>query len=207
MRDLNEGVYIHRKAWEYALAIYGLEQLGAVKDDARAIAVGAGSERPLYYFANRIREMVATDLYDDPDHEGTPHMLESPERFAPFEYRRDHLRVKRMDAAHLEFEDEAFDFAFSLSSIEHFGSRDRIRQAVREMARVVKGDGIVCLIIVHGSDDLQLVGGPLDLRVSRSLVENPIQVDVERNQHVSPHIVLYGGGVLWTSLSLFFRKI
>lgn len=226
MRQLGEGVYIHRKAWEYAICVHGLTELGVVRDNARAIAVGAGSERPLFYFANVIEEMVATDLYDDPEHEGQPAMLTNPENFAPFEYRRDHLTVKRMSGTHLEYPDNTFDFAFTLSSIEHFGSRDAQRQAMSEMRRVVKPNGVICVAtelilnnathheyftldelrdVIINTPGLSLTGGDLDLRVSRSLFENPIQLDVEPNLNVSPHIVITAGGVIWTSIVLFFR--
>src|SRR5579872_6711019 len=46
MHEVREPVGIHRKSWEYALCIEGLRRLGAVKPDAKAIAVGAGHERP-----------------------------------------------------------------------------------------------------------------------------------------------------------------
>lgn len=228
MRELGEGIYIHRKAWEYAWAVCGLRTLGVVTPEARAIAVGAGSERPLYHFANTISEMVATDLYDSPDNEGTPEMLSRPEAFAPFDYRRDRLTVRRMDGTDLGYPDGHFDFAFSLSSIEHFGSHARVRQAVREMVRVVRAGGIACVmtelilndahhpeylrleeleeLVIRASPDAELVGGPLDLRISRSLIENPIDLDHEENHHVSPHIVLHSGGVLWTSVALFLRR-
>jgi hypothetical protein len=73
--ELNCGRYIHRKDWEYALCIEGLEKLGVVHPKARGLAVGAGYERPLFYFANKIEKMVATDLYENPDNEGKPAML------------------------------------------------------------------------------------------------------------------------------------
>ena len=114
MRSLNEGTYIHRKSWEYALCIYGLKKLGAVTPKSQAISVGAGYERPLYYFANCIEQMVATDLYDNEDHEGKPAMLIDAQRYAPFGYRGDHLKIRRMNRTNLEFDDEVFDFAFSL---------------------------------------------------------------------------------------------
>lgn len=76
---------VHRKSWEYALCIHGLETLGVVTPESRALLIGAGSERPLYYSANHVREMVATDLHDDPYREGTPAMLTTPEAFRPFE--------------------------------------------------------------------------------------------------------------------------
>lgn len=124
LRELGQPVKIHRKAWEYAVAIKGLERLGMVRPDARAIAVGAGTEPPLYYFANHIARMVAIDLYEFPDNEGTPAMPEDPQSFAPFAYREDRLEVCLMPGDKLDFPGGSFDFLSCLSSLKHFGSRE-----------------------------------------------------------------------------------
>ena len=81
---------IHRKSWEYAWCVLGLEKLGGVVPSASAIAIGAGSERPLYYFANKIGRMLATDVYGKyPGNEAPRDMLTSPEKYAPFRIRMD----------------------------------------------------------------------------------------------------------------------
>jgi glycosyltransferase involved in cell wall biosynthesis/SAM-dependent methyltransferase len=227
MRDMRQPICVHRKGWEYALCIHGLDQLGKVTPDAEALAVGAGSETPLFFFANRIKRMVATDLYDNPDHEGTPAMLADPKAFAPFPYRESHLEVLRMSGDKLEFDDNTFDFVFTLSSIEHFGSRNVQRKAVDEIARVMKPGGVACIIteliltwgqhkeyftleeigdIFLGRHDLELVGGDLDLTISSSLVEYPVDLDKSRHVARSPHIVLRRAGLRWTFLSMFLQK-
>ncbi len=227
MQALGEGVYIHRKSWEYAMCLIGLETLGVVRPEARAVAVGAGSERPLFHYANRISEMVATDLYATPGREGDPRMLTNPEVFAPFDYRKDRLKVLRMDATGLDFPDASFDFGFCLSSIEHFGSREKSARAMQEMHRVLKPGGVVCIsteLILNGANHAEyfsteeldrtilrsaafkLAGGGPDLSISRSLLLNPIDLDDETDLHVSPHIVLKQGNVVWTSVILFLRK-
>lgn len=226
LRELGQPVTIHRKSWEYGLCLEGLEQLGALHPDATAIAVGAGSEPPLFHLANLLSRMVATDLYDNPDHEGNPAMLADPSRFAPFDYRRDHLEVYRMSGDHLEFAEDEFDVAFSLSSIEHFGSRATQRTAFDEMIRVVRPGGTICImteLILTGHTHpeyfqwaemseiflehpaVELVGGEIDLTISRSLIDNPIDPRDSRTQNRSPHIVLDLDGMKWTSLSMFFR--
>jgi SAM-dependent methyltransferase len=227
LRELRQPVTIHRKSWEYGLCLLGLEQLGALRPDASAIAVGAGSEPPLFHLANIIGRMVATDLYDNPDHEGNPAMLDNPAAFAPFEYRRDRLEVYRMSGDQLAFEVNTFDIAFSLSSIEHFGSRATQRAAFDEMIRVVKPGGIICIMTeliltghTHGEyfqwDEMSeiflehpgvtLVGGDVDLTISQSLIDNPVDPRDARTQNRSPHIVLDLDGMKWTSLSMFFRR-
>jgi glycosyltransferase involved in cell wall biosynthesis/GT2 family glycosyltransferase/SAM-dependent methyltransferase len=229
MRSLGEGSYIHRKSWEYAYCIYGLTHLGVVNPNCEAIAVGAGYERPLFYFANQIKKMVATDLYNNPGREGDPSMLTTPEKFAPFPYKKENLEVHKMNGTDLKFVENSFDFAFTLSSIEHFGSRENIKKAMSEIYRVLKPGGVLCLateLILNNAhhpefftlDELKdnilestnikfkMVGGDLDLRISQSLVLNPIEIDTEKNLNISPHIVLKSGNVIWTSVICFLQK-
>lgn len=227
IRELGQPICIHRKSWEYGMCMHGLAQLGVVNPAAKALGVGAGSEPPLYHFANLVDSVVATDLYDNPDHEGTPQMLSNPKAFAPFAYREDHLQVMQMSGDELTFEDGAFDFLFCLSSIEHFGSRDTQRRSFSEMARVLRKGGIACVIteliltegshsqyftfdelnsIFLGGGSMTLVGGDLDLSISESLVKYPVDLDSSRYVRRSPHIVMKSGPMLWTSLSMFFEK-
>jgi hypothetical protein len=56
------------------------------------------------------------------------------------------------------------------------------------------------------ASDLRLVETELDLRISESLLLDPIDLARESELYVAPHIVLKKWGVVWTSLSLFFRK-
>lgn len=228
LRSLGQPTVIHRKAWEYGLSIEGLERLGMVTPDAKAIAVGAGTEPVLYHFANCIGRMVATDLYENPNNEGTPVMLADPASFAPFPYRQDRLEVYRMPGDQLAFEDRTFDFAFCLSSIEHFGPRAVQRASLDEMARVVRPGGILCiiteLILSEGehseyfrweelSDmfltrpNLRLVGGAPDLRISESVLRYPTDLDNSRFVNRSPHIALRQGSLVWTSFSMFLERI
>jgi SAM-dependent methyltransferase len=228
LRSMGQPVTIHRKAWEYGIAIQGLRQLGVVTPTAKAIAVGAGTEPVLYYFANHIERMVATDLYESPDHEGTPAMLDDPQQFAPFPYPHGRLEVYRMSGDKLEFQDDVFDFAFCLSSIEHFGSRETQAAALNEMIRVVKPGGILCiiteLILCDGLHDeyftweeleqmflkhpaIKLVGGEPDFRISESVIRYP--VDLSRTKFIdrSPHITLHHESLIWTSFSMFLERI
>lgn len=228
LREIGQPVCIHRKPWEYSLAITGLEQLGVVTENAQALAIGAGSEPPIYYYANKIARMVATDLYDNPDHEGRPAILENPAAFAPFPYREDHLEVLSMPGDALAFPDESFDFAFCLSSIEHFGSRETQRRSLAETARVLKPGGVYCCIteliltrshthpeyftfeeieeIFFGQNGFELVGGKPDYRISKSLLDYPTTVP-SKHMSRSPHIVLEQEAMKWTSFSMFLRKI
>ena len=143
MREMNEPVTIHRMAWECAICVEGLDRFGLVRLDAQAIAVGAGF--PSFYFANRVGRMVATDLYEKPQHEGTSAMLADPGSFAPFPYRADHLQVLRIPGDRLDSQTESSTL---LSAY---------RRSLAEMTRVVRPGGLLCiitkLILTDRSDD------------------------------------------------------
>jgi SAM-dependent methyltransferase len=135
---------IERKLWEYAMLGLFLRDVGALRDDAQILSVAAGHEEPLYWLANRVARVVATDIYGEGGfaaREAKGSMLDDPAAFAPYPYREDHLEVRTMDARTLDFPDETFDAIFSLSSIEHFGTPADIARAAAEIGRVLKPGG------------------------------------------------------------------
>ena len=96
-----------------------------------------------------------------------------------------------------------------------------------EIFRVLKPGGVACIATelilnqsnhpmyftldeleeyVLGATPMKLVDRPLDLRISRSLLLDPIDLDQERDFSVSPHIVLKNKGVIWTSVIVFLKK-
>jgi SAM-dependent methyltransferase len=220
----------HRKHFEWAQCVFGLERLGVLGPRARVLGVGAGHERVLFYLANRSALTVAADLYSGafvagPAAEADPGFLADPERYAPFPYKHDHLQVTPADACHLPFAASSFDVVYSLSSIEHFGGHEAAAVAMREMARVVRPRGVVCvateLVLAGGPhpefftpDELQhyVVDGsglvPIErLRLEtlpQELMDDPVWPD--RDPHRMPHFVLGQGDYRWTSVILFLRK-
>lgn len=136
--------HVERKVWEFAMLALFLRDVGGLGDQTEALGVGAGNERILHWLANRVGRVVATDVYGSgafAENEAQDRMLTEPEAFAPFEYRRDRLEVQRMDARRLDLPDASFDFVFSLSSIEHFGSPAEIAAAAAEIGRVLRPGG------------------------------------------------------------------
>src|ERR1700716_1043482 len=108
-----------RKLWEMAMLVLFLEDVGRLDETTSALAVGAGDERMVFWLAKRVGRVVATDVYGTgafAGQEAKPTMLTEPRAHAPFPYREDHLEVLYMDGCKLEFADESFDVAFSLSS-------------------------------------------------------------------------------------------
>jgi SAM-dependent methyltransferase len=185
----------HRKHWEFAQLLVGLEKLGALTPRAFVISVGAGHEEPIFDLTNKVRWVFATDIYGSGefrDLEASGGMLMDPSAFARCPYRRERLVVQYMDALDIRHEDDTFDAAISASSIEHFGGMDGTVRALEEMARVVRPGGIVAVTtecITNGAprwsepglelftpDDIRSLArsvdtlrpiGPVDLDVSR----------------------------------------
>lgn len=138
----------HRKHWEFAQLLCGLEELSAVDAGSLVLSVGAGHEEPVYELTNHVRWVFATDVYGGTQFgslEGDGRMLVSPDRFARVPYQRNRLVVQWMDGLDLRYEDGTFEVAFSLSSIEHFGGYHGAQQALQQMARVVRPGGVVAI--------------------------------------------------------------
>jgi len=228
--DWKESGPLHRKYWEWGLGLYGLQKLGFLRPDAVCLGVGAGVEWPLFYLANRVHRVHATDLYSvktrffDLD----PTVPENAARQAPFPYRHESLLFQKMDALDLEFGDNTFDFVFSFSSIEHFGGRAGASLSALEIARVLKPGGVAAIateVILDGpahpeyffpgeleptfvaASGLELVE-PFDLGVYDELISNPVRFEHAPgfDGHTGPHASVVCGKFTFTSVEFFLRK-
>src|SRR5204862_841953 len=129
---------MHRKGYEWTQTLFGLRRLGRLTPEARVLSVGAGHEPILYWLANQVGSVVATDMYETGwsgalAGEGDEGVLRRPEAYAPFPYRRERLAFLKMDGRSLAFGSGSFDVAYSLSSIEHFGGLDQAAAALGEL--------------------------------------------------------------------------
>jgi SAM-dependent methyltransferase len=141
--------HIERKAWEMAMLALFLSEVGRLHEGTEALAVGAGDERIVFWLANRLGRVVATDIYGSgsfAEREALASMLAEPRAHAPFPYREDRLEVLHMDGRELTFPDASFDVVFSVSSIEHFGGPLDIARAARELGRVLRPGGHAVVI-------------------------------------------------------------
>ena len=219
---------MHRKSYEWTQLLFGLKRLGKLNDTTSVLSVGAGHECVLYWLANYTGRVVATDLYEgrwqsSAAQEGDAGVLERPEDFAPFPYRKERLTFHQMDGRTLDFPNGEFDVVYSLSSIEHFGGFEGARASVMEMARVLKPGGVLALateFIVSGPDyeeafqpdvfrklvdvpGLSLVE-PFDDGVARRY-DMPV-VDLRTNLHQRPHMLVKIDDTIFTSAMVFLRR-
>ena len=141
--------HAERKAWEFAMLALFLEEAGSLDDRAEVLAVGAGTERILFWLANRCGHVTATDIYGEGGFaraEADATMLADPAAHAPYPYREDRLSVRWADARELPFPDASFDVVFSLSSFEHFGAPREIARAAAEAGRVLRPGGHAVIV-------------------------------------------------------------
>jgi hypothetical protein len=53
----------HRKYWEFAMGIQALRKFNKLHENAVALGVGSGKEPFMYYLANHVKHVYATDIY------------------------------------------------------------------------------------------------------------------------------------------------
>ncbi len=232
LRDLtvlpHHKLAMHRKSYEFTQLLFGLQRLGRLGDEVSVLSVGAGHEPVLYWLANHCGRVVATDAYEgrwqsDGAREGDARVVENPDEYAPFAYRAERLAFQRMDGRRLDFAGGTFDVVYSLSSIEHFGGLDGAKTAVREMARVLKPGGVLAVAteyILSGppyeeafqpAEVHDLLRVP-DLRLVQEIDEavyrryDYVPVDLRRDQHLRPHMVVQVDDTVFTSVMVFLEK-
>ena len=78
---------IKRKDWEWALGLIAMKRLGKFNNNSKAIGVATAHEVILFYLANKLNHVYATDLYE-PQYTYTPtDFPENPGKYAPFSYK------------------------------------------------------------------------------------------------------------------------
>ena len=226
---------IYRKGWEWTHCLYGLQQLGALTSTAKAIGVGVGREPVIFYLADRISAVVATDMYDNGEwstsqgKEASREMVELAKANCPASTDFSRIRFENQDGTHLTYADNEFDFAWSLSSIEHFGGHAAAQKALSEMGRVVRPGGIVAVateVLILESykhdeyfnrSDLfsDLISPCSNLELVDDINFDTLSMEYLVDSVVFPqgadrlrrHVILNDGDVQWTSAMMFFRKV
>lgn len=226
---------IYRKGWEWTHCVFGLDRLGMIRPEHRALGVGAGREPVIFWLSDRIKEVVATDLYGNETWatangaEAPADILGDASKYCPRTYNTNNVRFQNADGTDLPYPNDSFDFCWSLSSIEHFGGHEQSRKAVQEMARVTRHGGIVCIateylllpdqthpeffnkseiehFLINATPDLQLVDGMNWALPPHEFLIDQICIGGGGVHRRRRHVVLNDGHHQWTSFMLFFRK-
>ena len=219
---------MHRKSYEFTQLVFGLSRLGFVRDDVSVASVGAGHECVLYWLANRVRSVVATDLYEGiwqsvQSKEGDPRVIDRPDDYAPFPYRQERLRFLKMNGLQLGLRSDTFDVAYSLSSIEHFGGLEGAVAALQEMARIVRPGGLVVVATeyllagpphdeVFTPDEVRTLMDRSGLRLVEPIDERVyaryeyVPINLYGNPHQTPHMVVRMDDSVFTSVMAFLEK-
>jgi SAM-dependent methyltransferase len=225
---------VHRKGWEWTQTLYGLQKLDMLRPEHSALGVGSGRESLIFWLGARISRVNSTDIYcntawaTNDGREADPDILSNPQDFCPKPVDVERIKFMNMDGTQLGFRDDSFHFAWSMSSIEHFGGHDKSAQAVREMGRVVRPGGIVAITteyllaeeyqhpeyfnkdqveqyLVKASPQLALVE-PIDFTLPPAEYLFDSVVVWEGVHKTRRHVVLNDGRVQWTSIMIFLRK-
>jgi len=219
----------HRKAWEHVQIILSAKRMRLLTPDSSCLAVGAGRENLLYYLTYKVKKVWGIDLYEGEffGGEDKADIPLSAKKYAPFPYPEEKLTLLRMDALNLKFDDNTFDFIFSSSSIEHFGSEREILRSLKEIYRVLKPGGAAFLTteirlnslgrsiknirVLPFKNLISLfreagfgVKDEFDLRIEKEYLDNWIKLpdDVFRR----PHVILRYFNTVLTSLHAVLYK-
>jgi SAM-dependent methyltransferase len=123
---------------------YVLQHL-AVEPGHRVLDIGSPKLTSLFLAARVGAKVYATDLLD--------YFFQRYGVYADavLGRRRELYRMEAQDGRALAYPDYTFDRVFSISAIEHIPG-DGDRQAIEEMARVLKPGGLCCLTVPWGLD-------------------------------------------------------
>lgn len=135
------------KQWENALTLLTLQDFEKLNPNSKLICIGAGTEETLFYLANQVSLIVATDLYNEDtvwSDVAPREFLKNPNAYNPYEETKNLLGIS-CDATDLPLPSNFFDAAFSCGSIEHFGGIEKARLALMELSRVLKIGGIASI--------------------------------------------------------------
>lgn len=137
-----------RKQWEFVVIFLSLFIKGKLNKESNGASFGAGKEPLIYDLLPYVSSLFATDLYSMTTGWDTAKTKEneSPLQFiknnAPSGLSTDNLQVAEMDMRYLDIDDNSLDFCYSSCAIEHIGHKQDFIQHFKEVARVLKSDGV-----------------------------------------------------------------
>ena len=226
----------HRKSWEYQQIIRGAVQLGALRPDSHVLCFPAAHDRIVYEMSNRARYVFACDTYGAAQDTSCDPFLIDPGKFARQAWAPTRLIPRHMDALFMRFDPETIDLIVCPGFSRFPDAAETPCNPLLEFERVLRpgGIGVLCLeLAVNGSEPGH--AGPkvynratilkaLSTARSLELVEDvqefvstptlasamPLSLameEAELGRSTFPHIVLQSDDRLFTTATIFFRKV
>jgi SAM-dependent methyltransferase len=205
-------IFVHRKDWEFSMGILAMERFGKLNNNSLALGIGSGKEPILFFLANKLKHVYATDIYSENSWEETApvEFLENPKKFSPFSYNEKALTVLKMNGTKLEFPDDKFDIVFSFSSIEHFGGKNHsgAYKSLSETERVLKKGGIAVIATEYILNDKEhdeffnnrTIYSDLIDKLDRLKLVEPIDIDIS-SKTLDTVLEYYSEALKWKNQS------
>lgn len=128
---------LHLKQWEYAQVLRGAYISGKYNDKSIMLGLGCGQEKTIPILAQAAKRVYVTDLYSENAQwdvaKGNAAQLYSTSR---------NIKVLNMDMRNISFENNTFDFIWSICALEHIGTPEEILNTLNEIYKVLKPDGV-----------------------------------------------------------------
>ncbi|ABA57261.1 hypothetical protein Noc_0748 [Nitrosococcus oceani ATCC 19707] len=139
----------HRKQWEFAMLFLALSEEKILHEDAIGIVFGAGAERLLFSICEKVKKLIATDLYSASSN-WIGARTSNPKQFildhAPFPIDTDRLDAAYMDMRSIEYPNDTFDFCYSSCAFEHIAEDDAgFLEHLLEVNRTLKEGGVYAM--------------------------------------------------------------
>jgi ubiquinone/menaquinone biosynthesis C-methylase UbiE len=131
-----------RKIWEKSAVLYAVRSLGFLDRKMKGLGIGVGTESLPFFFSRFCEKIVGIDRYESKVWESAGMSVEDAYENPPVPYDRDRLVFLDCDMRSLDFQDEEFDFIWSVSAVEHVDTTDEYVKTFLEMSRVLKPGGV-----------------------------------------------------------------
>ncbi len=131
-----------RKIWEKSAVLHIVRSYGFLDSKKKGLGIGVGTESLPFFFSTHCDMIVGVDKYKSKVWQSAGLSAEDVYVTAPVPYDHDKLTFVDCDMRSLEFQDEEFDFVWSVSAIEHVSTTDEYLRTFSEISRVLKKGGM-----------------------------------------------------------------
>lgn len=147
---LGEGLRYHRKLWEFVFLCQAFWERGVLREGARGLGFGVGTEPLSAYFASQECRIVATDMNvedalrsgwtDERQHAAGREALRRTAICADSLFDRN-VMFRECDMNHIHEDLVDFDFCWSACALEHLGSIEKGLAFIENSVRCLKPRG------------------------------------------------------------------